>query len=731
MIPNPDLLLAHPLFAALDDSGRADLVAQSDERQIEAGHLIVSEGALADSLFVVLEGSVMVFTARNAEPSRGRSQETVTLARLGAGEHFGEQALLPGGTGYRGASVCAMTKVRLAEVPAHLLRRLLVQAPQVEQDLLALGHEQLQRRMRLKSEAIRFLDFGADDLSRLGSEDFAPGQLLMRQGDPSDKLFLLVSGDVEVSEDQGARRRILHRLSAGQCVGELGLATGRPRSASVRALTRVETLTIAADHFHTLLQRSPGLRNHVRTLQRCLSLREEDGGAGSGFMTQYAGQLDGADCITTACRMDDGRHVVASLLVGAGTYHVGVTRPGPPAAASARSVRHPAEGEAACQLSLVADAQGQQRLESATASAGWPDVQRLHRLVLADTPWTDERVQDFVDHGRLPALPRAAAADDPDLLCACMRVSRQQAVHAVLTHCADLAELGRATGCGSVCGGCKPQLQALLGEPGCAPAALTAVHDLAPGIRALHLQPRRAASTAFLPGQHVWLEGWIGGHWVRRSYTLSAPPREDGTLELCVKLEPQGVLSPWLFERQPGDTGLRVSPPRGDGLPAAHATQPAAGLVGLVAGIGITPLLALWRDAAARGAPAPCVLHYSVRDRSRAAAVDELQQLARQHPALQLQLRETARQGRLGGHDVMALARAHPQAAFVVCGPEAYLGAVQAALRSAGVAPAQIHVQRFTPAGAAVPVAPPAAASAPPVWSRLGQAVKGLWGPRR
>lgn len=710
----PEALLSHPLFASLDERGRAELVAGAIERRFQAGQLIVREGAPADSLFVVLEGIVQA----HSRPGSGPGSDTLILGRLSAGELFGEQALLPGHHGLREATVRAILDARLAEVPAELLRRLAVLSPSFEQALMGRAREQQRQRLLLKWEAIRFLGLAPEDLARLGSEDFAPGQLLMRQGDPSDRLFLLISGEVEVSEDQGARRRMLHRLSAGQCVGELGLATGKPRSASVRALTPVETLTIAAEHFHDLLQRSAGLRDHVRTLQRSLALRQEDSGAGSGFMTQYTSHVDGAECVTTACRMDDGRQVVASLRVDTGSYQVEATRPGPPG--PLQPLRHPAEGDGpAIQITLMTDAQGQRRLVWASAAAGWPDMPLLHRLVLADSPWTDERVHGFVTQGRLPAPAQAPSADDPELLCACMRVSRQQAVHAVLTHCADLTELGRATGCGSVCGGCKPQLQALLGEPGCAPATLTAVQDLAPGIRAFRLQPRAGGSTAFAPGHHVWLEGWVGGHWVRRSYTLSAPPGSDGALEVSIKLESQGVLSPWLFERQPGDVGLRVSGPQGESLPEAGVSQP---LVGLVAGIGVTPMLAWWRHAAAGGAPAPCLLHYSVRSREQAAALEEMEQLATRHPALQLQLRETARQGRLRPADVGALARAQPQANFVLCGPEGYLREVREALRVAGVAPQRIHEQRFTPAGAA-PAGPAATGAG---WSGLWRAVKGL-----
>ena len=709
MIEDRERLFANRLFAHLDAASRDELASKAVERRFQAGQLIVAEGALADCLFVVLSGSVQVFTERG-------TGTPIVLARLDAGEQFGEQALLPGRTGHRGASVRALTSVVLAEISAALLRRHLASAPQLESELLQLGDQQLRMRTRLKCEAIRFLDFGPDDLARLGSEDFAPGQLLMRQGDPSDKLFLVTSGELEVYEEKGARRRILHRLSAGQCVGELGLATGTPRSASVRAMTPVETVTISAAQFHELLGRSAGLRDHVKALQRCLSLREHSAGGASGFLTQYAGQLDGAECITTACRMDDGRHVVASLLVGSGSYHVDITRPGAKPLSQPRTLRHPAEGQAACELTVSGLASGAFQLESATATAEWPDVRQLHRLALDDTPWSEALIAVLLRDGRLPAPATAQAADDPNLLCGCMRVSYQQGLAAVLSGCADLAELGRATGCGTVCGGCKPRLLPLLGDSVCAPATLEEVIPLTPDVRAFRLQPRGAQTARHLAGQHVLVEGWIGGRWVRRSYTLSSAPKAGGAYEISVKREPRGVFSPWLFERKAGELGLRISEPRGEALRAPAA----APLVCLVAGIGVTPALALWRELAERGAAASGLLHYSARTAEQAAWLDELRAIAARVPGLQLVLRETARQGRLSRNDVRAIAEQFAGAEYFLCGPESYLEELRTSLSACGVAAERIRSERFSPAGA-----PPRRATqgADGWWTRLWRAL--------
>jgi CRP-like cAMP-binding protein len=59
-------------------------------------------------------------------------------------------------------------------------------------------------------------------------------------------------------------------VGPGDVVGELSLIDGYPRSASVRALTEVHLLQIAADDFRTLLNSSPGF---VRNLLGALAKR--------------------------------------------------------------------------------------------------------------------------------------------------------------------------------------------------------------------------------------------------------------------------------------------------------------------------------------------------------------------------------------------------------------------------------------------------------------------------
>lgn len=82
------------------------------------------------------------------------------------------------------------------------------------------------------------------------------GDLIIRQGDPADKFYIISKGEVEIVQDAGGRPIILNRLSQGQFFGEVGLLTGAPRNASVRAVTRCELLALSRDTFRAVIGNS-------------------------------------------------------------------------------------------------------------------------------------------------------------------------------------------------------------------------------------------------------------------------------------------------------------------------------------------------------------------------------------------------------------------------------------------------------------------------------------------
>jgi len=103
--------------------------------------------------------------------------------------------------------------------------------------------------------------------------EVAGGQTLMRQGDPGDAMFLVISGRLRayMAGDDDAPR-LLREMARGQIVGELSLITDAPRSATVLALRDSVLVRLGKPAFLRLLAGSGELslamtRQIVRRMQ--------------------------------------------------------------------------------------------------------------------------------------------------------------------------------------------------------------------------------------------------------------------------------------------------------------------------------------------------------------------------------------------------------------------------------------------------------------------------------
>lgn len=89
---------------------------------------------------------------------------------------------------------------------------------------------------------------------------YAPGEIVIREGDPGAELFVVLEGEVAVLIDRGARQSSeVARLGRGEFFGEMSLMTGEPRTATVRAVEATEVLVVAREPFKELLVGRPEL----------------------------------------------------------------------------------------------------------------------------------------------------------------------------------------------------------------------------------------------------------------------------------------------------------------------------------------------------------------------------------------------------------------------------------------------------------------------------------------
>ncbi len=79
------------------------------------------------------------------------------------------------------------------------------------------------------------------------------GELLIREGDRGDTLYIILDGEIEVTQRVGGREVLLAVRRAGDYIGEMSVLDDSPRVASVRTLTECQLLVIGKLAFQTLM----------------------------------------------------------------------------------------------------------------------------------------------------------------------------------------------------------------------------------------------------------------------------------------------------------------------------------------------------------------------------------------------------------------------------------------------------------------------------------------------
>jgi len=113
-----------------------------------------------------------------------------------------------------------------------------------------------------------FEEFSEDEMEYLASlaevQRYPEGTIVVRQGDPGDAFYVVLSGHLEVLQvDERKRERIINYHVAGHYFGEGALLTGKPRAATVRAMDDVELAVFDKQAFAQLGSRYPDLKSYL------------------------------------------------------------------------------------------------------------------------------------------------------------------------------------------------------------------------------------------------------------------------------------------------------------------------------------------------------------------------------------------------------------------------------------------------------------------------------------
>jgi small-conductance mechanosensitive channel len=161
----------------------------------------------------------------------------------------------------------------------YALRRARVEIPyphrtiEVHQVTEESSARETERLLADRDRALRCVDMlrvlSADDIRRLAemSEQrmYAPGEVIVRQGDESSELYIIERGEVTVTvrRQNGETELDLARLGPGKFFGEMALVTGDKRQATVRAVSACELLAVGREAMQRILEKTPDLAERI------------------------------------------------------------------------------------------------------------------------------------------------------------------------------------------------------------------------------------------------------------------------------------------------------------------------------------------------------------------------------------------------------------------------------------------------------------------------------------
>lgn len=223
-----------PLFSRLPPDELAALAKAGEELHYAPGNQIVVQGEQGDRFFAILSGEVAV----EHEADSGLIRE---VARLAAGDCFGETAILEGGV--RTATVRAVSETTVLSLSRDAFERM----------RSSLDGAQVSAVLRASAALRKSAFFGSLQGPRLSAialklepRRVQRGDVVIKYGEPGDDFFLVSEGSLEVLDAEG---QTIATLGPGDHFGEVALLRDVPRTATVRAMANSLILALKKGAF--------------------------------------------------------------------------------------------------------------------------------------------------------------------------------------------------------------------------------------------------------------------------------------------------------------------------------------------------------------------------------------------------------------------------------------------------------------------------------------------------
>jgi len=247
-----------PLFSELTESEFVSVIQKMKPRRYPPDSVIVLEGGEGDSIFIITEGEVDVY-------KKDRKGKQVWLNVLREGDFFGEFGFFS--ESRRKATVKAKTEVEVQELSKDDLEDIARTYPRVSKVLVEFYKARVLDSILALSPLFRFLSPQQRDflLDKFELKVVPKGEVIIREGEIGDSLYIIKSGEVEVSRsDEKAGKVVLAHLREGDFFGEVSVITGKPRTATVQTIRPTRLMRLSKKDFDDAAAEAPGVLRSAR-----------------------------------------------------------------------------------------------------------------------------------------------------------------------------------------------------------------------------------------------------------------------------------------------------------------------------------------------------------------------------------------------------------------------------------------------------------------------------------
>ncbi len=672
---NPiDLLRNTRLFNKIDEAQLAELASHVKEVKFLANETIIKEGDPADSLYIIKEGVLQVFT-------HDVQEQEIILARLEKGFFFGEQALLATGRGKRNANIRTLTDATLLKVDHSDFLKIIESDAELKSELKTTGVKQLLHKLRTQESEFDISKHLIDEKNTFETREFGAGAIISAEGDAPDGAYFLLSGSVDVLKGG----ELIRSIAPGNLFGEFGIALERERQATIKAQDNVKTLFIPIAQFKQLCIERPKLKEIIDTLQHIYR------SIARGEVIQHTSHFLHMPAIISKFHLKDNREITSTYVIGKNIRLLNESAIKNPSISSYEDKKVYRELQFA-----------DNRLVGVIAYGEWDALQELYARVFDKRNLTDIELKNFNQHGNI-TLPEAIQPVEGSelIICNCMYISKGTISTCIKEGSTTVEEVGKITGAGTICGSCVPTIQSMLGHKSWKAMHIIKVEKLTPEIWSYKLAPvQNKPLNPFQTGQHVVIQCEIDGHWVERSYTLVSAPNNPMYYEIVIKREEKGLFSRWMFDNWEKVPFIRISNPTGNFSFNITASNP---LVCFTAGIGITPAVGFVRALLERETSRSLFIYAVGRNKERLAYNAELESISSKSSKIQYTNHFSEEKGRMKSEDIKKIIQQHPEADFFICGTKDFEAMVKSTLKDSGISENRILIEQFIHTGGPAP----------------------------